>query len=90
MMQRRGGQNGVNGPEQRIGDSRAVCDSSGFMCWHSELVLQWDGMLVLPQFLDKRNPQDFVRATPDNQRVDKPRPEGPDVFITVPVRASDL
>lgn len=75
-----------NGPEQRIGDARAICDNSGFMCWHSELVRQWDGMWVLPRFLDKRNPQDFVRAVPDNQLIDHPRPEQPDVFETILAR----
>ena len=70
--------------------TRAICDRSGFKCYADELVRQWDGMMVLPQFVDRRNPQDFVRGVPDNRVPSVIRPEAPDVFVTVPVSASDL
>lgn len=68
----------------------AICDASGFKCYADELVKQWDGAMVLPRFLDKRNPQDFVKGVRDNQTPTFTRPEAPDAFITVPVTPSDL
>ena len=69
---------------------RAICDASGFKCYADELVRQWDGAMVLPHFLDKRNPQDFVRGVPDNQIPRFTRPEAPDLFASTPVTPGDL
>lgn len=69
---------------------RAICDASGFKCYADELVRQWDGMMVLPQFCDRRNPQDFVKGVPDNQTVRVSRPEAVDAFISTTVRPEDL
>ena len=68
----------------------AICDASGFKCYADELVRQWDGAYVLPRFLDKRNPQDFVRGVPDNRVPRLTRPEATDTFISSPVRPEDL
>lgn len=68
----------------------AICDASGFKCYADQLVRQWDGMMVLPQFCDKRNPQDFVRGVPDNRPPAVVRPEAPDVFVDAPVLPGDL
>lgn len=65
----------------RLDDYHLYCDASGFKCWASETVVQWDGARVLARFADKRNPQDFVRAVPDDQRVPNPRPEPADVYL---------
>lgn len=59
----------------------AICDASGFKCHADELVRQWNGMMVLPRFLSKRNPQDFVRGVPDNRPPPFVRPEAADVFL---------
>ncbi len=67
-----------------------ICDLSGFKYPMSELVRQWDGAWVHWRFKDKRNPQDHLRAKPDNQRPSRSRPEAEDTFITTPVLASDL
>lgn len=65
----------MSGHEQRKGDYRVICDASGFLCWASETVRQWDGARVHRRYVDKRNPQDFVRSVRDNQSVPNPRPE---------------
>ena len=70
--------------------NRAICDASGFQCYADQLVRQWDGAMVLPRYVDKRNPQDFVRGVPDMQTPRIVRPEAPDVFISTPVKPSDL
>ena len=57
-----------------------ICDASGFKFPLRELVRQWDGMLVHPRFLDKRNPQDFVR-TPRESTLPYTSPEGADSFV---------
>ena len=76
--------------EQRPGDYRVVCDRSGFDCWASETVIEWNGLRVLARFSEQRHPQDFVRAVPDNQTVPNPRPVQPYTFIETPVRPEDL
>lgn len=68
---------------------RALCDASGFKCYADELVRQWDGARVLPQFLDRRNPQDFVTGVREHQ-PNFSRPEPADTFISSPVLPSDL
>lgn len=62
------------GPRQR-----AICEASGFKCYADELVKQWDGAMVLPQFCDIRNPQDFVTGV--RERAPQfTRPEAPNDF----------
>lgn len=68
----------------------AICDASGFKCYADQLVRQWDGAMVLPQFCDKRNPQDFVSGVRDNPAPLIARPEPGDVFISTPVTQDDL
>lgn len=70
---------------------QAICGFSGFKVNHDELVRNWDGEMVHRRFVDKRNPQDFVRGVRDDQRIPDPRPEAPDVFLsTNQVTADDL
>lgn len=68
----------------------AICDASGFQCYADELVKQWDGAMVLPRFLDKRNPQDFVRGVRDGHAPRFSRPEADDTFLAARVLPSDL
>lgn len=67
---------------------RAIDPASGFDVPHSDLVRQWDGEMIARQFVDKRNPQDFVK-----QRNDRPlhfaRSEPPDSFIAEPFAWED-
>lgn len=60
----------------------AICDASGFKVKLNALVKQWDGAMVDSRFVDRRNPQDFVRGVPDRSDLPFARPESPDVFIT--------
>jgi hypothetical protein len=73
-----------------VGDYRVICDRSGFKCWASETVVEWNGLRVLRRFSEARHPQDFVRATPDDVRVSNPRPEAADSFLSSTVTAADL
>lgn len=65
------------GPRQR-----AICEASGFKCYADELVKQWDGAMVLPQFCDIRNPQDFVTGVRERTPLFS-RPEAPNDFVAV-------
>ena len=69
---------------------QGICDASGFKFPLSELVRQWDGALVHRRFVDKRNPQDFVRGVKDDMGLRNPRPEAADVFISSRVLPEDL
>ena len=62
-------------------EPQGICGLSGFKYPLSQLVRNWDGEMVHYSFVDKRNPQDFVRGIPDDQRILNPRPEAPDVFL---------
>lgn len=68
----------------------AICDASGFKVKLTNLVKQWDGAMVDARFVDRRNPQDFVRGVPDRSNLPFARPESPDVFLSSPVRPEDL
>lgn len=85
----------VDDPGIGIGDappanSRNICQRSGFLAKPAELKEEWNGVLVLPEFFEERNHQDFVkgRAEPLDGSL---RPESPDKFLEVnEVTASDL
>ena len=64
-------------------EPQGICEASGFKYPLSQLVRQWDGAMVHRSFVDRRNPQDFVRGVPDNQTIPNARPEAPDVFLAV-------
>lgn len=67
-----------------------ICDWSGFKLKQTESVREWDNAMVGRKFVDRRNPQDFVRGAPDRQDLPWTRPEVPDQFITDPVTPEDL
>lgn len=58
-----------------------VCDLSGFKAKRGQLVKQWNGLWVLPEYVERRNPQDLIRA-----RGEKPpaqlSPEPDDDYLT--------
>lgn len=80
----------MSGDEQRIGDYRVICDLSGFKCWASETVVQWNGLRVLRRFADVRNPQDFLKGVPEGAPPKNTRPEPPDTYQVGLVKATDL
>lgn len=55
----------------------------------SNLVRQWDNQMVDSRFVDKRNPQDFVRGVKDVQTLPFARPETPNEFVAVPLLWED-
>lgn len=65
-------------------DLNAIDPASGFKVKLSDLVRQWDGERVDRRFVDKRNPQDFVRAV---KEAIPPftRPETPDIGLALPI-----
>ena len=67
----------------------AIDPASGFKVPYRNLVRQYDGEWVDRRFVDKRNPQDFLRARPDNPKLDHPRPEATDVFLAVNITMED-
>jgi hypothetical protein len=60
---------------------QAIDPASGFKVPYSELVRQWDGEYVSRRFVDRRNPQDLLRARTEQSALDHARPEPEDVFI---------
>lgn len=49
------------------GDWNAVCDYCGFAFKASLLRRDWQGLMVCTADYNPRQPQDFVRSTPDKQ-----------------------
>lgn len=62
---------------------QAIDPASGFKVPLSSLVRQWDNEMIAREFVDKRNPQDFVRGVKDTQTLPYARPESPDTFIAI-------
>jgi hypothetical protein len=58
-----------------------ICDRSGFKRKRKDCRKQWDGLLVLDKFWERRQPQDKLPAAIDNLTVSDPRPEPKDVFV---------
>lgn len=79
MRRRRSSEAGRTDPAD--GKPVAIDPASGFKVSLSALEKQWDGELIDYRFIDRRNPQDFVRGVPDNQALPYARPEPPDEFI---------
>ena len=68
-----------------------ICSLSGFKFPISEAVKNWNGLLVHRSFVDKRNPQDFVKAVPESMALPVSNPEPTDTFLgTNEVTAASL
>jgi len=63
------------------GDWNAICDVCGFKFKASQLRKRWDNMRVCSDDWEERQPQDLLRARPDDQSVPWTRPEGEDQDI---------
>ena len=59
-----------------------ISDRSGFRYPASEIVRQWDGLLVAKREEEPRHPQEFVRGVVDDYAVRNPRPR-PDILATL-------
>lgn len=68
---------------------QAIDPASGFKVPHRNLVRQWDGEYVDRRFVDKRNPQDLIRAKVDSPALDHPRPEPADTFLASAILTED-
>lgn len=67
-----------------VGEWNAACDVCGFKFKSSMLKKRWDGLMTCDKDWEMRHPQDFLRV---NKEVISPpwaRPEGEDIFISVP------
>lgn len=68
---------------------QAIDPASGFKVPHRNLVRQYDGEYVDRRFVDKRNPQDLIRAKARITVIQNPRPEPPDTFLAVNITLED-
>jgi hypothetical protein len=59
----------------------AVCDRCGFEFKSSELIEDWQGLMVCKKDYETRHPQDFIRVRPEKPAAAWARPEGSDVFF---------
>lgn len=66
----------------KMGDNNVICDKSGFKAKASDCRFEWNGLFVLKEFWEARQPLDFLKGIPDNQNVKVSRPGGADVFLT--------
>jgi len=73
------------------GAHNVICDRTGFKVKSTDTRKEWNGRVVRNKSFEERQPQDLLRSVKDRQRVDDPRPEGTDTFLTTnQVQASDL
>lgn len=67
------------------------CQRSGFKVPSSEIVREWNGLLVWNRFAEARHPQDMVKGVKDDQSVPFGNPRPTDVFLdTNEVTSDDL
>jgi hypothetical protein len=59
----------------KLGERNAVCYVCGFERKSSEMLLRWDGVYVCKQDWEPRQPQDFVRGTPEEEAPEWTQPE---------------
>lgn len=62
-------------------EPQALDPASGFKVPLSNLRRQWDNQMVDYRFIDRRNPQDYVRGVKDDQSLPFARPEPPDTYV---------
>lgn len=76
------------------GDHNVICDRTGFERKRSQCKYEWNGLLVLEDEWEERQPQDFVRGVPDNKPVKDIRQDvEPPVFVGLygkPVTLEDI
>ncbi len=82
MKRRRYGLDGDTSPN-------AIDPASGFKVKLSTLKKAWDGEMVSERFIDKRNPQDFVKGVRDNMKLPFARPEPADQYVALPIQWED-
>ncbi len=66
-----------------------ICQRSGFKAKPEQLVREWSGGLILPEYAEARNIQDFTRAHAEEQPGTR-TPEAVNDFITTRVTQDDL
>lgn len=66
-------------------EPQAIDPASGFKVPLKNLVRQWDNQLIDFRFVDKRNPQDYVRGVKDDQSLPYARPEPPNQYVAEPI-----
>jgi len=73
------------------GDNNVICDFSGFKAKSTDCKYMWNGLFVLKEFWEARQPLDYIKGIPDDQSPNVSRPGGPDVFLSPgEVTPSDL
>jgi len=58
----------------RKGCTNTVCDISGFKVKSNQVKLQWNGLWVIPQEWNPRDPQDFPAPVKKQRVYDNARP----------------
>lgn len=72
------------------GDWNVITDCCGMKRKFSQVIRQWDGLIVCPEHHDPRHPLDFVKSTHDDQRVPIARPESTPVYIAGTVGTTNV
>lgn len=63
------------------GDWNVITDCCGRKMKFSQVIQQWDGLIVCPEHHDPRHPLDFIKSTHDDQRVPIARSESTPVYL---------
>jgi hypothetical protein len=63
------------------GDYFVWCQRTGFKVPASEIMREWNGLLVWNRVYEPRHPQDFVRGVTDDQSIPFGNPKPENVFL---------
>lgn len=65
----------------KLGDSNAICDDCGFKFKHSQLKMDWRGLMLCRRCWQPRHPQEFLRGVPDKPDQQDPRPDPTPTYL---------
>jgi hypothetical protein len=72
------------------GNNNVECDLCGQKYKRTDCKMQWNNLFTCPTCFEPRNPQDFVKGVPDNQRAPITRYNPTITFVTNQITPDDL
>ena len=74
-------------PTFKMGQWNSVCDKCGLEFKSSELMKDWQGLMVDAKCYEQRHPQDLIKIKPEKAIPEWVRPRPADVYV-VPVQCT--
>lgn len=70
-------------PTFKMGQWNSVCDKCGLEFKSSELIKDWQGLMVDAKCYEQRHPQDLIKIKPEKAIPEWVRPRPQDVYVGI-------